>query len=238
MITALIVDDEIYARKELAALLAGEPEIEIVGDCSNAVEALKLINTLRPNAVFLDIQMPQISGLELAAMIDPERRPHIVFVTAYDSYALDAFEKSATDYLLKPVDPARLAITVDRLRGQTVPVQTLIPEAPRQLSQIPCFAGNRIKLVSIDTVDYAYSTISGVHVVTASDASYTDLTLRVLEEKTDLIRCHRQYLINLNRASEIQLLDNGGAQISIDETTIVPVSRRYLREIKSRIGLI
>ncbi len=238
MITALVVDDELYAREELAVLLRAEPEIEIVGLCGNAIETLKLVNSLRPDALFLDIHMPQISGLELAGMIDPDRRPRIVFVTAHDAHAIEAFEKSALDYLLKPVDPARLAVTIDRLRCEAPHEPPPNPLVSPHLTQIPCVAGQRIRLIPADAVIYAYSDASGVHVVTGDGVSFTELTLRVLEAKTDLVRCHRQYLVNLARAREIRLLDNGSAQVWAEGETVVPVSRRHLREIKNRVGLV
>ena len=119
MIRTLIVDDEPYAREELAELLASDPDIEILGMAGNAIEALGLIQQLKPDVVFLDIQMPKLSGMELVAMLDP--LPRIVFVTAFDDYAIQAFEENAFDYLLKPVEPARLAKTLARLRQDITP---------------------------------------------------------------------------------------------------------------------
>jgi len=103
MIRTLIVDDEPYAREELAELLGSDPDIEILGSATNAIEALGLIQRFKPDVVFLDIQMPKLSGMELVAMLDP--LPRIVFVTAFDEYAIQAFEENAFDYLLKPVEP-------------------------------------------------------------------------------------------------------------------------------------
>ena len=117
MIRTLIVDDELYAREELMQHLAAEPDIELLG--ANAIEALPLIQRLKPDVVFLDIQMPKLSGMELVAMLDP--LPRIVFVTAFDEYAIQAFEENAFDYLLKPVEPARLAKTLARLRQDLTP---------------------------------------------------------------------------------------------------------------------
>ena len=119
MIRTLIVDDEPYAREELAELLGSDPDIEILGSAANAIEALGLIQRFKPDVVFLDIQMPKLSGMELVAMLDP--LPRIVFVTAFDEYAIQAFEENAFDYLLKPVEPARLAKTLSRLRQDLSP---------------------------------------------------------------------------------------------------------------------
>lgn len=109
MLTALIIDDEPLARDELRALIAVDEGIEIVGEAGNAIEAMSAIHRWHPDVIFLDIQMPKINGLELAAMLDPDSMPHIVFVTAFDEFAVRAFEEHAFDYLLKPVEASRLA---------------------------------------------------------------------------------------------------------------------------------
>ena len=119
--SALLVDDEPLARDELRQLLQAAGGLDIVGECGNAVEAIAFIHRRKPDVVFLDIQMPRISGLEMLAMLDPEAMPQVVFVTAYDAYALQAFEEHACDYLLKPVDPARLTKTLARLRQRAAP---------------------------------------------------------------------------------------------------------------------
>ncbi|MFB0975573.1 MAG: response regulator, partial [Tolumonas sp.] len=111
MLRVMIVDDELPAREELRSILADYDGLEIIGECSNALEAIPAIHKLHPDVVFLDIQMPRISGLEMVSMLDPEQIPAIVFVTAYDEFALKAFEENAFDYLLKPIEPARLEKT-------------------------------------------------------------------------------------------------------------------------------
>lgn len=237
MIRALIVDDEPYAREELALMLGEHRDIEVIDACSNAVEALRVINRARPDVVFLDVQMPRISGMELVGMLDPDTMPRIVFVTAHDQYAVAAFEEKAFDYLLKPLERTRLAKTLARIRDtdgrRAEPAETILPP----LTQIPCFAGDRIRLVRLDEVEYVYSDVAGVHVVTAEDETLTDLTLTVLERRSDLVRCHRQCLVRLANAREIRLLDNGLGEISTRSGRKVAVSRRHLRELRERIGL-
>lgn len=237
MIRALIVDDELHAREELELLLAEHGDFLVIGSCTNAIEALKVINRERPDVIFLDIQMPRISGLELIGMLDPDEMPRIVLVTAFDEYAVAAFEENAFDYLLKPVEPDRFRKTLERIRktdGAAQPLKALdIPE----LTQVPCFVGNRIRLIRLADVEYVYSDTTGVHVVTGEGESYTDMTLKVLEQKTDLVPCHRQSLVRLEKVSEIRLLANGLAEIRTVSDHAVPVSRRYLRELKERFGL-
>ncbi|KKD61393.1 hypothetical protein RN22_05960 [Grimontia sp. AD028] len=240
MLTALVIDDEQFAREELATLLEETGEIEIVGEAPNAIIGLKKINELKPDVVFLDIQMPQITGLELLSMLDPENMPFVVFVTAYDQYAIEAFEENAFDYLLKPVEPSRLTKTVQKLtrtvKKQSAP-QNLSALAPEKLCQIPCSGHNRILLIPIDQVESVYSDISGVHVHTADKTPTTQLTLKTLEEKTPLLRCHRQYLVSVNHISEIKLLENGLAEVITASGFTIPISRRYLKTLKEVIGL-
>lgn len=209
MIRTLIVDDELYAREELKQHLACDPAIEIVGEAANAIEALPLIQRLKPDVVFLDIQMPKLSGMELVAMLDP--LPRIVFVTAFDEYAIQAFEENAFDYLLKPVEPARLAKTLARLKQDISPqpVERLAPA----IEHIPGYLHNRVRLLPIAQVEYAFSDLGGVHVACQGELFHTQLTLKSLEEKSPLLRCHRQYLVSPNAIFEIQLLDNQLAEI-------------------------
>lgn len=235
MLSALIIDDEAPSREELKALLADCADVEVIGECSNAIEGLSAIHRLRPDVVFLDIQMPRVSGLEMVGMIEASALPHIVFVTAYDEHALKAFEEHAADYLLKPIDPKRLAKTLDWLRAGQRPPATAFPGADSPLRQIPCTARNRIVLIALADVEYVHTDLCGVQVVARQTQGVTELTLKILQERSALVYCHRQYLINLDQIAEIELLDNGGAQIVTRSGKQVPVSRRYLREIKEQL---
>lgn len=235
-IRALIVDDEMHAREELRLLLEATGEVEVVATCANALEAIKAINRGRPQVLFLDIQMPVIGGFELLSMIDEEIMPHVVFVTAYDEYALKAFEEKTLDYLLKPVAPERLQKSVEKLRSA---LRSGAPAAYETvpLNRIPCVSSNRIKLIEPQAVESVRSDLSGVHVVTPQGSFYTELTLKVLEDRTDLLRCHRQYLVNLDQIDEILLLESGLAEIRTKSGQTLPVSRRYLKSLKDRLNL-
>jgi two-component system LytT family response regulator len=235
MLSALIIDDEAPSRDELKALLAAAPDVEVVEECSNAIEGLSAIHRLRPDVVFLDIQMPRVSGLEMVGMIEPSALPHIVFVTAYDEHALKAFEEHAADYLLKPIDPKRLARTLDWLRSGARPSTKAFPGADSALHQIPCTARNRIFLIALKDVEYVHTDVCGVQVVGNNKQGITELTLKLLQERTPLLRCHRQYLVNLEQIAEIELLEIGAAEIVTHSGKRIPVSRRHLREIKSRL---
>ncbi len=236
MIKALVVDDEFYAREELIDLLNGSGEVEVIGSCQNAIEALKSIYQLKPEVVFLDIQMPQITGIELLSMLDPATMPKVVFVTAYDEFAIKAFDSNAFDYLLKPVNIQRLEKTIVRLQQQR-PAVDYSPLTQPLLELVPCCGHQRILLLPPDEIDFAYSDQTGVHIASGELLTTTQLTLKILAEKTPLIYCHRQYLIHPLAIREIKLLDNGLAQITTANGGKVPVSRRYLKELKDRFGL-
>ncbi len=236
MIKAMVIDDELYAREELMELLKESGQVEVVGSSSNAIDALKQLNALKPDVLFLDIQMPQVTGLEMLSMLDPDTMPKIVFVTAYDEFALKAFEDNAFDYLLKPVESERLNKTLLRLQREQK-THDFSPLSCEQLELIPCSGHNRITLLPPKDIEIAFIDISGVHVASGEVISTTPLTLKVLEEKTSLIRCHRQYLIQPTAIAEIKLLENGLAEISTSSGHTAPVSRRYLKELKDRFGL-
>ena len=235
MLSAVIVDDEAPSREELKALLAATGGVEVAAECANALEGLSAIHRLRPDVAFVDIQMPRVSGLEMVGMIDPAALPCIVFVTAYDEHALKAFEEHATDYLLKPIDPRRLARTLDWLKGGTRPTPRPPPGTDGGLHHIPCLARHRVVLLPLSEVEFVNSELSGVQVVCATRQGVTELTLKLLQERTPFVRCHRQYLVNLDQVREIELLDNGAAAIVTRSGKTVPVSRRFLREIKDTL---
>ncbi|CCO24429.1 two-component system response regulator BtsR [Maridesulfovibrio hydrothermalis] len=235
MIRVLVIDDEIHAREEMETLLHETGKVEVVGTCANAFEALKAINTLRPEVIFLDIQMPMVNGFELLNMINQDIMPHVVFVTAFDEYSLKAFEEKTLDYLLKPVAMERLEKTVTKLKDllgrQEVPAYKA-----DVIKRIPCLIGKRIKLVGLGDVEYVSTGAAGNYIVTAAEQYYTDITLKVLQERTALVRCHKQYLINMDYVDEIVLLENGLGMITTPSGQ-VPVSRRYLKEIKGKLLL-
>lgn len=233
---ALIVDDELYAREELEALLHETGEFTLAGKCANAFEALEKIRKEKPDVLFLDIQMPVVGGFEMIGMIDEEHMPLIVFVTAYDQYAIKAFEENALDYLLKPVEKERLAKTVSKLKKMAGEGKKTVFTGP-EITRIPCCSFNRIKLVNMADVEFVRSDLAGVYVVTPKGEYYTELTLKVLENRAKLVRCHRQYLVNIDAMDEILLHENLAAQIQTRSGRLLPVSRRHLRRLKERLGI-
>lgn len=239
MLNVLIVDDEPLARENLRCLLQQHEDINVIAECSNAFDAIKAIHSLNPNVVFLDIQMPKISGIEMLSMLDPQSMPYIVFLTAYEEYAIKAFEAEAFDYLLKPIEANRLGKTLHRLTNSynQQNIRKLVEH--HQLKYIPCIGHSKIYLLNPDDVYYASSRSSGVYVLNHENNEYfTELTLRTLEEKTPLIYCHRQYLINIKQLKEIRFSSEGNTEVILANDVSIPVSRRYLKTLKEQLGLV
>lgn len=240
MLRVLIVDDEPSARDNLRHLLEAEEGVTVIGECANAIEAISQIHRLQPDVVFLDIQMPRISGLEMVGMLDPNRMPYIVFLTAYDEYALRAFEEHAFDYLLKPAEPKRLNKTLQRLHQRRAPQDIeALEESAGYLKYIPCTGHSRIYLLRFDEVIAIRSRSTGVYVVRNDGMEcFTELTLRTLENRTPLVRCHRQYLVNLEQVKEIRFEESGAAEMIMSVGEPIPVSRRYLKSLKEELGIV
>jgi len=236
MIRTLIVDDELHSREELEHLVAETGAFDLLDSCSNAIDALRRIRLEKPELLFLDIEMPALNGFELLAMIDEELMPHVVFVTAYDEHALKAFDEKTLDYLLKPVSSERFLKTVHKVR-ETIRNGVSPRYEFQMLRSIPCQFANRVKFVSCTDIEYVFSDLTGIHLVTTEGQFFTELTLKVLENRTSLLRCQRQYLVHPDSIDEIRLLENGSAEIKTHHGNILPVSRRYLRQLKIQLNL-
>jgi two-component system LytT family response regulator len=235
MIRALIVDDELHVREELQELLAETGEYAIAGTCANALQGLRAVKNMRPDVLFLNIHMPKVDGFRFLGMIDPEHMPYVVFVTAHEEFALRAFEENAVDYLLKPVQPERLLRTTEKIRRFLLEGSRPSYASP-SLERIPCVIGHGLKLVDTAEVEYVRSSESGIHVVTAKGEFLTELTLTILETKTDLLtRCHKQYLVNLSQIDEIVRTDPSTVTIKTRSGKVIPVSRRFLSQMKERL---
>ena len=232
MIRARVVDDEAPARSELRYLLDGLP-VEVVGEADNAVTALALARDA--DVVFLDVQMPGLTGVEAAALVrDRTDPPAIVFVTAHAEYAVDAFAVEAFDYLLKPVDPDRLARVIERLQERTS--ENAVP-----VEKIAVVSGSATELLDYDEVHYvqADGDYSRVHTY---DRSYLCTTsLGDLEERLPaarFARVHRSHLVNLAKVAGIRRADDRlRLQLADAERTELDVARRQARALRERLGL-
>ncbi len=231
MIHTLIVDDEPNAREDLEKKIGIDNEFNVLGTCANAFEAIRDINSKRPDVVFLDIKMPKISGIEMLSMLDKDTMPRIVFVTAYGEYAIEAFENNAIDFLLKPVESGRLDITLARLKENHQPQPIVTETFPTKLKFVPCFRGDRYYLINIKEIIHAFSSpTTGVHLVTGDGGQefQTNLSLKVFDDNSQLKRCHRQHMINPDYIKYIEKLDNGLGRIYTYGNHTIPVSRNYM----------
>jgi two-component system, LytTR family, response regulator LytT len=241
-VRALVVDDEPLVRSELVYALGRiGREIE-VGEAGDAVEALRLLAAEPYDVVFLDINLPGLSGIEASRVIGKlERAPQIVFVTADDSHAVDAFELAAVDYVVKPVSQARLARTVERLRALRENGSPPAPRAPVPL-RVALEDGERQRLVRIAEIRYVQA---NGHLVTARlgegdlrwKGSLTDAAARL--EPCGFLRVHRAYLVNPERVVEIEPYFGGAYLLRVDDKarSEVPVSRNYLPAVRKALGL-
>lgn len=240
----LIIDDEALARERLRRLLAEFPEIEIVGEADSGEDALEKIHHLQPELIFLDIQMPGKNGFEVLAALEGERLPQIIFITAFDEYALRAFEVNAVDYLLKPVKRKRLKAALERLPQTSAPgemeaqIDKLLTylHKPTYLQRLTVRKGDRI--IFLETADILYFKAEDKYTfaVTESQEEIVDYTLSQLERKLDpeqFVRIHRGHIINLVFLKELRRWF-GGRYVAIlkdKNQTQLPVSRGYARKI-------
>ncbi len=244
----LIVDDESPARKDIKRMLGRLNGIEVVGEGRNGIEAVKLIREKKPDLVLLDIQMPGLDGFQvLGKLAGSKHRPSVIFVTAYESYALRAFDVHAVDYLLKPVDEKRLEESVERVRqerkgSRPVPdIEGLIGTAGVLSSRLAISHGGNLLLVDIGDILYATVEAGEVVVVTAAATGKVNFSsLDRLESELPpqvFMRVHRSYLANLRQIKEIESAGNGGYRLRMGGRgeAVIPLSRSQARKLRKII---
>lgn len=235
----IIVDDERLAREEFKAMLAKHPEIEIVGEFKNTIEAEEGLKTLNPDLMFIDIQMPGETGLEFLERID--FAPRTVFVTAYDEFAIKAFELNAYDYLLKPLDPERLEEVISRINEENkVPEAVESNEVLKSGDNILVKDGEKVWFIKIDDIRYFESDGNYVKVYFENYHPLLLRSLNNLNERIDqrlFFRANRKYLINLNRIVKMETWFNGGLQVELDCGTKIEISRRQAIKFKDMFSI-
>jgi two-component system LytT family response regulator len=238
---AIIVDDERLARKELMKLLEEHPMIEVIGEAMNAEEAYQMINELNPDLLFLDIQMPGKTGFQLLEMLDAV--PLVVFTTAYDEFALKAFEVNALDYLLKPIQPERLSETVIKLqeKERAKMVAEHGPEKKLSLNdQVFVKDGDRCWFVSLTNVRLFESDGNYIKVYFDNNRPMIHKSLNALDEKLDeraFFRASRKHIVNLSWVEGIESWFNGGLMVKLRGGDKVEVSRRQAAKFKDMMSL-
>lgn len=243
----LLVDDERLARKELTTLLREYPQIEIIGECSNADEARDEIEKHKPDLVFLDIQMPGKNGFDLLEEL--HYLPQIVFVTAYDEYAIKAFEVNALDYLLKPVENKRLDETIKKMEHRISELKSQVPVGEELVGnqskltendQIFLKDGEKCWFVTLKDVRMFESEGNYVRVYFGSSKPLILKSLNNLEERLDnkvFFRTNRKFIVNLRWVEHIENWFNGGLQVTLRDQTKVEVSRRQAAKFRDLMSL-
>ena len=231
-LSAFIAEDELFAREELKHHLSVYPEVILIGEADNGIDAVKSIKELKPDLIFLDIEMPGLRGLEVIESLSsiPSYKPFIIIVTAYDNHAIKAFEYDVVDYLLKPIDTKRFSTAMSRVLRYF--------SSSSHINRITAKRGSRIMLIPFDDIAYVYMEDSIVY-ISSKGATYST-TYRTLEDiqkelgNKDFFRTHRGYIANLKKIREIKQEDSGVLLLKLEDTeTQIPVSRAKAKDLKS-----
>jgi two-component system LytT family response regulator len=235
-IRTLIVDDEPLARSNLAILLRADPEIEIVKECGSGAEAVTEIRNAKPDLVFLDVQMPECDGFDVLELLGQNMPSAVVFVTAYDQYALRAFEAGALDYLLKPFDNARFGRALERAKQKIAHGRDL----PRTLERLAIKSSGQVAFVKVAEIDWieAADYYACLHVGTRTHLLRRSMTELERELAPDIFcRVHRSTIVNLDRVRGLKLSEDGEYEVRLENGIKLPLSRRYRRELQVRLGV-
>ena len=240
---AIIIDDERLARTELRKLLQDFPEVEVVDEAANADEGITKIDTLQPDLVFLDIQMPGKTGFDMLAEL--ERAPHVIFTTAYDEYALKAFEVNALDYLLKPIEPKRLADAMQKLHIAETKENHILTENFNQsilteADQVFVKDGERCWFVKLSDIRLFESVGNYAKVFFGGNKPLILKSLNALEERLDpktFFRANRKHIVNLRMIEKIEPYFNGGLLLELKGGEKIEVSRRQTVKFKEMMSL-
>jgi two-component system, LytTR family, response regulator len=232
-IRTIVVDDEEPARRVLRELLSGHEEVEVVAECRNGLEAVKAVAELKPDLLFLDVQMPKLTGFDVLELVGTE--VPVIFVTAYDEYAMKAFEVHAVDYLLKPVGKERLGAALQRVikrRNEKAPAPTELTAAARPAGQfaerLVVKDGTRVTIIPIAKLDYAEAQDDYVALATEGQKHLKQQTIASLEAALDpklFVRIHRSYVVNIERVSRIEPYGKDSRIAVLSNGAKLPVSR-------------
>lgn len=243
----VIVEDETVSNDELKHIVSKDYRFNVVEQAYDGVNALKIIEDKEPEVVFIDINIPGKDGLELAEEIKVMLPDTIlIFSTAYDKYAIKAFEIKVYDYILKPYDENRIkeslnsvaSILYSRIYNKTID-KSVMENIKCVVNKVPCENNGRIILIDIDKIYFCYSKYEKNYLKTDKGKYYTSKTLQELLEKEQFFRCHRSYIVNINKIKEVYSWFNGTYKIVVDDgdNSELPVSRTHVRELKKILGI-
>jgi len=245
----LLVDDEVLARLALRQALCAHPDVEIVGECGNAAEALQAYAALTPDLLFLDIRMPGLDGFELLGELKPDALPMVVFATAYGQHALHAFDCNALDYVLKPIDQARFDQAMARVRkhwhglhaqAPTAPGPAPVRTASEPLQRISVRVGEHIRVIATEAIDWIEADGNYVQIHVGKQSYLHRETLRGLLATLDpqrFLRIHRGTLVNVHRIREVHPLFQGNADVVLQDGTRLNLSRRFRAHARRALGI-
>lgn len=235
-IRTLVVDDEPLARSNLAVLLRLDLEIEIVGECGSGAEALAEIRRAKPDLVFLDVQMPECDGFDVLELLGKDLPPAVVFVTAYDQYALRAFEAGALDYLLKPFDNTQFARALGRAKERIAHGRNSL----RTVERLAVKSAGRICFLKLSEIDWIEAADYYACLQVGTKTHLLRRSLSELERELDrtvFCRIHRSTIVNLDRVRGLRLSEDGEYQVLLENGARLRLSRRYRKQLQSRLGV-
>jgi two-component system LytT family response regulator len=250
-IRARIVDDEPLAREGIGMRLKQEPDVEVIGACKNGREAVTVILRDVPDLVFLDIQMPRLDGFGVIEAVGAKQMPHVIFVTAYDEHALRAFEVSALDYLLKPIDGGRFSEALERarsrIRGETLDavserlhkMMTALAVERKHLERLSIKSAGRITFLSVDEIDWIEAADNYVHIHAGRESHLLHATMSSLESRLDpnkFLRIHRSTIVNVGRIKELQPMFHGEYRIILKDGTRLTSGRSYRENLQKLLN--
>ena len=250
-IRALVIDDEPLAREIIREMLQDDPEVEIVGESVNGRDALAAIAAHTPDLLFLDVQMPRMSGFEVLESLPSGRMPLVIFVTSYDQYAVRAFEVHAIDYLLKPFDRPRFETALERAKARIrrkrsgdvdQRILSLLEElkaGPKYLERLIVKTGGRVIFLDVEEIDWIEAEGNYVNVHTGEKSHLLRETISNLETQVDpkrFVRIHRSAIVNINRIQELQPWFHGEYRVILHNGTQLTLSRNYREKLQNVLG--
>jgi two-component system, LytTR family, response regulator len=250
-IRALIVDDEPLAREGIRMRLKQEPDVEVIGACKNGREAVAAILRDVPDLVFLDIQMPGLDGFGVIETVGARQMPHVIFVTAYDEHALRAFEVSALDYLLKPIDGARFSEALERarsrIRGENLEavseqlhkMMAALRVERNHLERLSIKSAGRITFLSVDEIDWIEAADNYVQVHAGRESHLLHATMNNLESRLDpnkFLRIHRSAIVNITRIKELHPMFHGEYRVILKDGARLTSGRRYRENLQKLLN--